>query len=79
MREDRPAQSFSQLALAITLVAGMIYVLAILGGVLTLSIFTNGLGLIIALPLMIFVYIFVSLIVQRWKTRDHDPYSDLEK
>ena len=79
MREDRPAQSFSQLALVITLAMGLIYILVVLSGILTVSLFTNGLGLIIAAPLMVFVYIFVALIVQRWKTRDRDPYSDLEK
>lgn len=79
MSQEKPAQVFSRIALVVAFVMGGLYALAVLSGLFAFAALSGGLGLILAVPVAIFAYIFVALVVQRWRERDTDPYADLEE
>lgn len=79
MSRQKPARLFSQAALIIAFIAGGLYAAAALSGLFAFAFISGGLGLILAVPAGVFAYIFVALVLERWRTRDSDPYSDLEE
>ena len=70
---------FSQLALTISAVGAFLYGLAVVFGLFAASVLSGGMGLIIAIPVFVVIYIFVALVLQRWNKRHEDPYADLEE